>query len=294
MQQRLGQRTCLTAVLVLLSSSSAGAAGIQEGAALGPLEFERIGVLAHVQDPAPQGAEPTSELMTVPLPSESPSGATPITETPTLATPEPVEAATAPVPVAAQDAAPIDSRWSAVKLPEAGGTTSDGELLPSGEGAGEALQVGASLAGVLALIWVLRYLLRRARGDYAGSRILASAGSPSGVASILAKYPVSRGHQVVLLEVGRRVIVAHQGDGSMSTLSEITDAEEVADLKARLSGVERTERDKTFNAKLSSSLEATPEPDSLASVAGMPGMVAETVDLTRRRKRSQRLVGGGV
>ena len=294
MQQRPGQRACLTAALVLFITSTAGSLGVQEGAALGPLDFTGAELPLDLQSPPVPEVGPSSALMTVPLPQDVPSENIPVSEGASEPAPSADDAESAVVAATGQDAAPVASRWSDVRLPEAGAATAGGDLLPSGEGAGEAFQVGASLAGVLALIWVLRYLLRRARGDYAGRRILAGAGAPSGVASILAKYPLSRGQQVVLLEVGRRVIVAHQGDGSMSTLSEITDADEVADLKARLSGVERTERDKTFDAKLSSSLEATPGPDSLATVAGMPGMVAETVDLTRRANRGQRLVGGGV
>ena len=48
------------------------------------------------------------------------------------------------------------------------------------------------------LIWVLRYMIRRSRGETAGSRLLAGGRAPSGVASILARYPVARGQQVVL------------------------------------------------------------------------------------------------
>ncbi|HAW95818.1 MAG TPA: hypothetical protein DCX60_06040, partial [Phycisphaerales bacterium] len=57
--------------------------------------------------------------------------------------------------------------------------------------------------------------------------------APEGVASIMARYPVARGEHVVLLEVGRRILVVHQASGSMTTLSELTDRDEVADMRAR-------------------------------------------------------------
>ena len=267
---------------LFLSSMATG----QEGAALGPLDWEAPRSVALPETPGQDDPVPTDELMTVPLPPGLPVDAP-------AGPPVSVPSETSAIPMLLEDTPRVQSRWSAVSLPEEGQSDAGGGLVPSGEGAGEAVQVGASLAGVLALIWVLRHLLRRARGDHAGARILGAAGAPSGVASVLARYPMSRGHQVLLLEFGRRVVVIHQSESAMNTLSEITDPEELADLKARLSGVERIERDRAFNAKLSTSLETTPGPDSLESVSGMPGMVAETVDLTVRSGRSRGLVGGG-
>lgn len=188
-----------------------------------------------------------------------------------------------------------ESRWSEVRLPGADEAPREGELPISGEGASEAVNVGASLAGVLLLIWVLRALVRRSRGETAGSRLLGGR-APSGVASVLARYPVARGQQVVLLEVGRRIIVTHQNAGTMNTLSEVTDPEELADLRARIAGVERTEVERPFDEALTTSLEQTPTTESLATVAGRPGLVAETVDLTRARRprrRGRRSAGGG-
>lgn len=56
---------------------------------------------------------------------------------------------------------------------------------------------------------------------------------PDGVVEILARYPVGRGQQILLVRVGRRVIVAHQADKSMRALAETADPDEVAELMAK-------------------------------------------------------------
>ena len=94
---------------------------------------------------------------------------------------------------------------------------------------GEFLRVGAALAGVVALLFVLRMLLRRMGG-------LPDSRRPSGVVQIHGRYPVARGQQVVLLQVGRRLLVTHQSGGGMRTLSEITEPDEVAQVLGRLEG----------------------------------------------------------
>lgn len=93
----------------------------------------------------------------------------------------------------------------------------------------EFARVGAALLGVVMLLLAMRYMLRRMGGGFSAKR-------PSGVVQIHARYPVSRGQQIVILQVGNRFIVAHQGGGDMRTLSEITDSDEVARLKQTLAG----------------------------------------------------------
>lgn len=291
---------------VVLCTTVTGLAAAQDGPGLGPLDLApSVPEATADQAPSPEAATPTIEPTVQdpvpgafgPEPEPEPTSAVAEAETtePVLETSPPVVApAATDAATSLADEPAATSRWSSRQLPGADSVEEIGGIVPSGEGAGEAAQVGASLAGVIALIWVVRYMIRRSRGDYAGSRILAGARAPSGVTSVLARYPIARGQQVLLLEVGRRIIVVHQGEGALGTLSEITDADEVADLKARISGVERSETDKSFNAELSSSLEVRPGKEALSAVDGMPGMVAQTVDLTRRGKRSRRLAGGAV
>jgi flagellar biogenesis protein FliO len=202
------------------------------------------------------------------------------------------EAATTASPETATDVAA--SRWSALPLPggekEIAAATEGGQM--DGEGARDILQVGGGLAGVLLLIWLLRALVRKSSRTGAGRGLLARVRAPAGVASILARYPVARGEHVVLLEVGRRILVVHQASGSMTTLSELSDRDEVADIRARINGEEREKVEETFAPALEASLQVDTDATSLEPVEGMPGFVAETVDLTRRKRT--RLAGGAV
>ena len=97
---------------------------------------------------------------------------------------------------------------------------------------------------------------------------------------------------MVLLEVGRRILVVHQASGSMTTLSELSDRDEVADIRARINGEEREKVEETFAPALEASLQVDTDATALEPVEGMPGFVAETVDLTRRKRA--RLTGGAV
>ena len=57
--------------------------------------------------------------------------------------------------------------------------------------------------------------------------------APSGVVEVLARYPLGRGHVLVLFKIGPRILIASQTygrGGGMHTLSEIADPEEVAAL----------------------------------------------------------------
>lgn len=185
------------------------------------------------------------------------------------------------------------SRWSSRPLP--GGDTDIAPQTQAGQvdgtGAQDVVQVGGGLAGVLLLIWVLRTLIRKSAKSGAARGLLARVRAPEGVASIMARYPVARGEHVVLLEVGRRILVVHQASGSMTTLSELTDRDEVADIRARINGEEREKAEEAFAPALEASLESKSDAGVLEPVDGMPGFVAETVDLTTRSKRS-RLTGG--
>lgn len=143
---------------------------------------------------------------------------------------------------------------------------------------------------VLVVLLGLRWLVRR--NGSGARRGLTGGRSPSGVANILARYPIARGQQVLLLGVGQRIIVVHQSASTLQTLSEITDPEEVLALRMQINGTERSQGEHGFSAKITQTLERKPDGPVLEPVAGMPGLVSETVDLTR--KRGVRLSGGGL
>ena len=90
------------------------------------------------------------------------------------------------------------------------------------------VRVGLALAVVLALLLLLRAVVRRMQRGW------SRAGRPSGVLEILARYPLGRGHQLVILKWARRAVLVHQHGTSITTLSEMSDPDEVAQLLARI------------------------------------------------------------
>ena len=263
----LHRMTNTIATCVLLACGGATAA--QEASVVKPL---RLSDLAGTQGSATQ-----------PAPSTATTGES---------TGDSTGESTVPSTTEVSGAVQATSRWSALPLPGAEKDTTSvaqmGEV--NGNGAQDVMQVGGGLAGVLLLIWVLRTLIRKSAGSGAARGLLARVRAPEGVASIMARYPVARGEHVVLLEVGRRILVVHQASGSMTTLSELTDRDEVADIRARITGEERVKTEESFTPSFEASLEADSTVASLEPVEGMPGFVAETVDLTQRKR--SRLTGG--
>jgi flagellar biogenesis protein FliO len=115
---------------------------------------------------------------------------------------------------------------------------------PAGAFLGEILPTAGALGATLLVIVLARSGARRLGLGAPGAR------GPSGVVQVLARYPVARGQQVVLLEVGRRILVTHQTAQAVTTLSEFTDADDVADLRARCEAGRRGTRDFSFDAIL--------------------------------------------
>jgi flagellar biogenesis protein FliO len=93
---------------------------------------------------------------------------------------------------------------------------------------GEFVRVGGALGAVLGLLLIMRLALRRMAGPLAGGR------RPSGVLEVLARYPVARAQQLVLLKLSGRIVLLHQSRAGMTALSEITDPDEVAQLLVRV------------------------------------------------------------
>lgn len=95
-----------------------------------------------------------------------------------------------------------------------------------------------ALVGVVGLILLLSMILKQVSRRKGGlmSSLGAAGRAPSGVIEVLARYPVARTQRLVLLRVGRRIVLCNQTAGAraslggMTTLTEITDAEEVASI----------------------------------------------------------------
>ena len=92
-----------------------------------------------------------------------------------------------------------------------------------------ATRTALSLAAVLALIVILfmagrKFLPRRMFTQQAGG----------GAIQVLARTAISPKQRIILLQVGRRILVVADGGQSLTTLAEITDADEAAALIGQL------------------------------------------------------------
>jgi len=99
----------------------------------------------------------------------------------------------------------------------------------SGGSLGGWLRTLAALAVVVALILVLRWVLRRLSPG-ARARPMPEA------VEVLARTNVSARQQLLLVRLGRRLVLVGSGPEGMSTLAEVTDPGEVDALLARARG----------------------------------------------------------
>jgi flagellar biogenesis protein FliO len=79
-----------------------------------------------------------------------------------------------------------------------------------------------ALTTVLLLIFALRWVVKR--------YFPTVAGGTSGLVRVLSRSPLTAKHQVLLVQVGKRVLVLADNGTQVSALSEITDADEAASL----------------------------------------------------------------
>ncbi len=136
----------------------------------------------------------------------------------------------------------------------------------------------ASLLAVVGLVILLGAIYKWLAGKAGGlaGQIGAGGKSPSGLVSVLARYPLGRGQTLVLLKLDRRVLLLCQsssgrvrGGVTTQTLSEITDPDEVASI------ITKAEGPGGFEGVLHGYESMETAPDEMRDV--------EVVDLTRRR-----------
>lgn len=181
--------------------------------------------------------------------------------------------------------------------------TSDGGLFGRDSGAQrDTKQMGdgwlfstlAALGVVLALVFGLRWLLRR------GGIVTASVPQGS-VVEVLSRTTIAPRSHVILMRVGQRILVVNDSSNGMRTLSTIDDPEELADLLGAVDAARPSSMTKSFSGvmgKLSNHWSATEaELDSDPAVEHLEDGV--TMDRTRGalssvRGRLAALSGGGV
>lgn len=105
------------------------------------------------------------------------------------------------------------------------------------------VKTATALAGVLCVIgglaWIVRRVARVSGG--LGGALGAGGRAPAGLVEVLARYPLGHRQTLVVLRFDRRVLLCSQsaagraGGASMTTLCELTEAEDVASvlIKAR-------------------------------------------------------------
>jgi len=157
---------------------------------------------------------------------------------------------------------------------------------------GQVVPTALALGAVIGVIFTARALVKRFGDRLGGGK------RPSGVVEVLARYPFARGHHIVLIKVGRRILVTHQSAQGITTLSEFTSHAEVADLMARCEAGARGTDQFTFDSLLRSSDREFDAPvladrrsaanaqrnDARSSLpASVRSAEIETIDLTRRR-----------
>lgn len=148
------------------------------------------------------------------------------------------------------------------------------------------LRIIVAMVVVIGLLILLRFILQKTASGLVGG------GRPSGVLEILARYPVARGQQLILLKLGRRIILTHQTSTGMTTISEVSDSDEVAGLLTRIEAGTREKAGSKFRSMLSGfeeehSRQAGIELQHHALTSPRDG---ELIDLTRRKRG--RILGG--
>ncbi|MCB9846185.1 MAG: flagellar biosynthetic protein FliO [Phycisphaeraceae bacterium] len=170
-----------------------------------------------------------------------------------------------------------------------------------------ASQTALPLLGVVALIVALAALARKvsSAGSGLASQMGAGGRAPSGVLSVLGRYPMGPGQTLALLQLDRRILLVtmtpgslmRRRPGSMTTISEITDAEEVASILVKCQDERHESISRRFKAILSGqereSLEGPyPRSQTIESVRPTPPISPRPVEpsaVTSIRDRLARL-----
>jgi flagellar biogenesis protein FliO len=189
--------------------------------------------------------------------------------------------------IASFDRTPIFGRPGETPGPAAAGTPAI-TTTPAGNGGSWWNAPELRVFGLLAVLVFAAVFMKRHGGRSIG---LAGGPRPSGVVSVLGRFPFGRSASLVLLECGPKVLLLHQHagkGGDVTTLAEFSDLDEVADLRGRLSATERDAKG-GFGRELEQTLglyDRRGRPRGFGGEDGLPvqGPI-ETVDLTRRRPR---------
>jgi len=100
-------------------------------------------------------------------------------------------------------------------------------------------RVVGALGVVIGCIFIVRFAGKKFLG-------LQTTGSGGGVVQILSRTPISPRQQLMLIQVGRRIVLVANCGAAMNALCEISDADEVAALAGQLQERKRTSATSAF------------------------------------------------
>lgn len=105
----------------------------------------------------------------------------------------------------------------------------------------ETFRVVAALVLVIVVIFLLRWIAQQFFG-------MPSARKSSRAVQVLGRSMISPKQQVLLLQVGKRVIVVGDSGGQMSPLAQITDPDEIAELAGKVQEDKTASSSKSFGS----------------------------------------------
>jgi len=129
----------------------------------------------------------------------------------------------------------------------AGDLFGDGEGAEAGSGGlgdGWLFSTLAALGIVIALVFGLRWMLRR-------GGIVSTAAPQGSVVEVLSRTTVAPRSHVVLMRVGPRILVVNDSPNGMRTLTQIEDPEEVAELLGAVDAAKPASMSKSFSGVMS-------------------------------------------
>lgn len=144
------------------------------------------------------------------------------------------------MPSVAPEAAAIEA--SIIRRPADSKATTRRSIASNAPAVGfDTSRVVLSLAIVLALIFVLRWVSQRVFGKAVASRA-------SRAVQVLSRNVISPKQQLLIVQVGRRLVVVGDSGQQMNPLCEITDAEEMAALLGQIQAEKRESTGNPFGA----------------------------------------------
>ncbi len=155
----------------------------------------------------------------------------------------------APVQAAATDALPSGESLPIGPARRTSKSDPSGKSEPASPSAFSSTRMGYGLALVVILIFLVRWGVKKAarRVGTMAAQLGPAGRAPSGVLSVLARYPVGRGQSLVLLKMDQRVLLLNQTPDGFRMLTEVQAPEEVASLLIKT----RDEQSESLSSKFS-------------------------------------------